>query len=41
MRDALLLGQLQAGLREAIAMAPAVSGAGTYQELCVAVKNEE
>jgi len=41
MRDALLLGQLQAGLREAITTTPAVSGAGTYQELCAAVKNEE
>jgi len=36
--DALLQGQLQEGLRQAIVMA---SGARTYQELCVAAKNEE
>ena len=40
-RDALLQGQLQEGLRLTIVMAPAVSGAKTYQELCIAAKNEE
>ena len=39
--DALLQGQLQEGLRYAIVMAPAVSGARTYQESCIAAKNEE
>ena len=39
--DALLQGQLQEGLRYTIVMAPAVSGARTYQELCIAAKNEE
>ena len=40
-RDALLQGQLQEGLQYAMVMAPAVSGARTYQELCIATKNEE
>ena len=40
-RDALLQGQLQEGLRYTIVMAPSVSGARTYQELCIAAKNEE
>ena len=40
-RDALLQGQLQEGLRLTIVMAPAVSGAKTYQELCIPAKNEE
>ena len=40
-RDALLQGQLQEGLRHNIVMAPAISGARTYPELCIAAKNEE
>ena len=40
-RSALLQGQLQEGLRYALVTAPAVSGARTYQELCIAAKNEE
>ena len=40
-RDTLLQGQLQEGLQYAMVMAPAVSGARTYQELCIAAKNEE
>ena len=40
-RDTLLHGQLQEGLSDALIRAPAVSGALTYQELCVAAKNEE
>ena len=40
-RCALLQGQLQEGLKYNIVTAPAVSGAGTYQELCIAAKNEE
>ena len=40
-RDTLLHGQLQGGLSDALIKAPAVSGALTYQELCVAAKNEE
>ena len=39
--DALLQGQLQEGLQYAIVMAPAVSGARNYQELCIAAKYEE
>lgn len=40
-RDALLYGQLQEGLRLEIMQAPAVSGAQSYAELCVAAKNEQ
>lgn len=40
-RDTLLYGQLQDGLKHEIMRAPAVSGAGTYQELCLATRNEE
>ena len=40
-RDALLHGQLHEGLRYEIMRGPAVSGAQTYKELCVAAKNEE
>ena len=37
----LLHGQLQEGLRYNLMKAPAVSGAQTYPELCIAAKNEE
>ena len=40
-RNALLHGQLQDGLRYEIMKAPAVSGAQTYSELCLASQNEE
>ena len=40
-RDTLLHGQLQEGLQHEIMRAPAVSGAQTYRELCVAARNEE
>ena len=40
-RDALLYGQLQDGLRVQLMRGPAVSGARSYQELCIAAKNEE
>lgn len=40
-RDALLFGQLQEGLHLGIMQAPAVSGAQSYAELCVAAKNEQ
>ena len=40
-RDTLLHGQLQDALRHELMQAPAVSGARTYQELCLAVRNEE
>ena len=40
-RDTLLRGQLQEGLSDVLIRAPAVSGALTYQGLCVAAKNEE
>ena len=40
-RDALLHSQLQESLRQEIMNGPAVSGALTYAELCVAAKNEE
>ncbi len=40
-RDALLFGQLQEGLRYNLMESPAVSGATSYQALCVAAKNEE
>ena len=40
-RDILLHGQLQEGLHQHLMSSPAVSGAGTYLELCLAAKNEE
>ena len=40
-RDTLLHSQLQEGLRYEILKAPAVSGAQSYKELCLAAKNEE
>jgi len=40
-RDALLHGQLHEGLRIDIMRGPAVSGARSYLDLCVAAKNEE
>ena len=40
-RDALLCGQLQEALQYKLIRAPAVSGSTKYQELCMAVKNEE
>ena len=40
-RATLLHGQLQEGLRQELMRAPAVSGAQTYQELCLAARNEE
>ena len=40
-RNVLLHGQLQDGLRYEIMKAPAVSGAQTYSELCLASRNEE
>ena len=40
-RDTLLYGQLQEGLRHELMRAPGVSGARTYQELCLASRNEE
>ena len=40
-RDTLLYGQLQEGLRLKLMRGPAVSGAATYQELCIAARNEE
>ena len=40
-RDTLLCSQLQDGLLYNLMKAPAVSGAGNYQELCIAAKNEE
>ena len=40
-RQTLLHGQLQEGLRYNLMKAPAVSGAQTYPELCMAAKNEE
>jgi len=40
-RQALLHAQLQEGLRFTIMEAPAVSGAQSYPELCLAAKNEE
>ena len=41
MRDTLLCSQLQESLRQEIMNGPAVSGAQSYPELCVAAKNEE
>jgi len=41
-RDILLYGKLQDGLRiDLVSKAPAISGAQSYKELCVAAKNEE
>ena len=40
-REMLLYGQLQEGLREEIVRSPAVTGASTYMQLCLAAKNEE
>ena len=40
-RDALLYGQLQESLCFDLVRAPAVSGAQSYKELCVAAKSEE
>ena len=40
-RDALLYAQLQEGLKYDLMKAPAVSGALSYQALCVAAKSEE
>lgn len=40
-RDTLLHGQLQKGLTYELMRAPAVSGAQTYRELCLAARNEE
>ena len=40
-RDTLLHGQLQEGLQQEIMRAPAVSGAQSYKELCLAARNEE
>ena len=40
-RDTLLHGQLQEGLLHEVMRAPAVSGAQTYKELCLAARNEE
>ena len=40
-RDTLLYGQMQEGLCFRLMRGPAVSGAGIYQEVCVAARNEE
>ena len=40
-RDALLYSQLQEGLRYTLIKSPAVSGADSYQQLCMAAKHEE
>ena len=40
-RDALLFAQLQDGLRYELVQAPAVSGALSYEQLCIAAKGEE
>ena len=40
-RSTLLYGQLQEGLKDSLMRALAVSGAQSYQELCVAAKNKE
>ena len=40
-REMLLYGQLQEGLRDEMLRSPAVSGAASYPELCVAAKSEE
>ena len=40
-RDTLLYGQLQEGLSYTLVKSPAVSGARSYSELCLAARNEE
>ena len=40
-RDVLLYSQLQEGFRDSLMEGLAVSGAATYQALCIAAKNEE
>ena len=40
-REMLLYGQLQEGLRDEMLRSPAVSGAASYPELCMAAKSEE
>ena len=40
-REAFLHGQLQDGLHPGLMQNPSVSGALTYQELCMAARNEE
>lgn len=40
-RDALLCSQLQEGLKYSLMESPAVSGATSYQSVCVAAKSEE
>ena len=41
-RDILLYGKLQDGWRiDLVSKAPAISGAQSFKELCVAAKNEE
>lgn len=40
-RDTLLYGQLQEGLKYTLVKSPAVSGARSYSELCLAARNEE
>ena len=40
-KDAMLYGKLQEGLRLSLIRSPSVSGAMTYQELCMAAKHEE
>jgi len=40
-RDALLFGQLQEGLKYGLMESPAVSGATSHQSLCISAKSEE
>ena len=40
-RDALLLSQMQEGLKYELMASPAVSGAAAYKQLCLAARNEE
>ncbi len=40
-RDTLLFSQLQEGLKYSLMESPAVSGATSYQALCVPAKSEE
>ena len=40
-RDTLLYSQLQEGLRYSLIKSPAVSGADSYKQLCIAAKHEE
>ena len=40
-RSIFLFGQMQGGLRQDLMRSPSVSGALSYQELCMAAKNEE